>query len=324
MRGQTTDVDDCRREAVDWLVRLAPGHATVDDLAAFEQWRGRSRAHAAAFVEVRRLWDELGPAGRNVQGTTGSALRAYAAAPAPQIGRRMFLGGALAASVAVAGYVAVRPPLELWPSLAELNADYRTEKGEQRQVVLTDNVSVAMNTQTSIAVRAASGEADRIELITGEGTMTARSRPLEVVAGLGRTSARNAKFNMRRDGDAVVVTCLDGEVLIDYPHASVPLGPQRQLSYSDQRLGSAVAVDPLTVTAWQAGYLIFHDTPLAEVVTEINRYRHGRIILASSELGRRPVNGRFYLDRIDDAVTKIQSAFGARTTSLPGGVVILS
>ena len=49
----------------------------------------------------------------------------------------------------------------------ELRADYRTATGEQRRVTLVD-VTVQMNTQTSIAVPAQGDSADRIKLIAGE------------------------------------------------------------------------------------------------------------------------------------------------------------
>jgi len=41
-------------------------------------------------------------------------------------------------------------------------------------------------------------------------------------------------------------------------------------------------------------------------------------------LGERRVVAGFRLDRIDDVVGYLISAFGARTRSLPGGVVLVS
>ena len=69
---------------------------------------------------------------------------------------------------------------------------------------------------------------------------------------------------------------------------------------------------------------IARDRPLAGVVDEVNRYRPGKIIITSGELKQRVVNGTFQLDRLDDFVAQVQQLFGARVTSLPGGVVLLS
>src|SRR5262249_58154354 len=88
------------------------------------------------------------------------------------IGRRAFMGGAIAASAAAA-YVAIRPPLELWPSLSELAADYRTAPGEQRSIVLAGGASVELNTRTSIVLRPSTEATERIELISGETAVAA-------------------------------------------------------------------------------------------------------------------------------------------------------
>ena len=65
------------------------------------------------------------------------------------------LAGAI---VAAAGYIMVRTPFGLWPSIKRLFADYRTGKGERRKVALTPDVSLELNTLTSVAVRSVPNE----------------------------------------------------------------------------------------------------------------------------------------------------------------------
>ena len=64
--------------------------------------------------------------------------------------------------------------------------------------------------------------------------------------------------------------------------------------------------------------------PLAEVIAEINRYRPGRIVVWNADLGRRPINARFRVSNVDDILALAQRAFGAKVTTLPGGLVLLS
>jgi transmembrane sensor len=230
----------------------------------------------------------------------------------------------MAASAAAAAYVAVRPPLDLWPSLAELSADYRTAVGEQRQVALAAGATIVMNTRTSLALRPDVDDVARIELIAGEGVLSTGAYPLEVVAGDGSARGVGATFDIRRDGGEVSVTCLDGEVSVVCGASSSTLAGGHRVSYSNGRLGPVSAVEPALAASWREGFLVFRDTRLDEVVAEINRYRRGRIVLVGEALGRKTVNGRFYLSRLDDAVEKLRNAFGAHVTSLPGGVMILS
>lgn len=320
-------LDPVDREAHDWVMRFAAGRADGGELETFKQWSARDPAHAEAFARACRLWEGLGPAGKILTSEPGQ--KAVAATPniGGHIGRRAFIGGALAASAAAAAYAAVRPPLGLWPSWSELAADYRTGTGEQRRIVLNGGPSVDLNTRTSIALRSAAGGADRIELIAGEAVISIRPearRAVEVVAGDGRVIAADATFNLRYEGGAACATCVTGGLDVERRSRSARLRPGEQVVYSADGLGPVTSIDPAVVTSWKAGVLVFHATPLSEAVAEINRYRRGRIILTNAALGQRLFNARFRIENVDGVVAQIQQVFGASATTLPGGIVLLS
>ena len=323
--NQSSDIAKYRREAIAWMLRLKPGIATAEDVAAFKHWCGQNPAHAQAFAEMRDLWDAVGPAGQKL--FEPQALENIAAAHATwsmPLGRRAFLTGAGAATAAVAAHAAFNPPLHLWPSIAELAADYRTATGEQQRIALPDDIAIEMNTQTSIGLRPLADGARSIELIAGEGVVRTQSHALEVFAADGHVRGTNATFNIRRDGNRVNVTCLQGEVSVVCQTTPVTLSSQRQVSYSQAGLTPISQVDSAAITSWREGFLVFHDKRLSDVIAEINSYRRGRIVIVNEALGQRTVDGRFYLARLDDVVEKVRNTFGAHVTSLPGGVVILS
>jgi transmembrane sensor len=310
-------------EALDWLRRIGSGELTRSDLEALDRWRLASREHRRAFAEANLFWDVLGKAAREAD-LRGHAGRAARAVGGGRIGRRALLSGAAAATLA---YVAVRPPLGLWPSVAEFTADYRTATGEQRQVALGSGVVIDMNTQTSLTAPTAAGENYALELVSGEVAVTVRAEPgraLRLAAARGRIEAEQAGFNVRRDGASVCVTCSAGLVRVTGPRAVTPLAAGQQLSYGDGGQGSAVNVDTAVVTAWKRGMLIFRDAPLTQVIAELNRYRPGKIILLNQGLADRNVFAGFRLDRIGEAVGYLCQAVGAKARSLPGGVVLLS
>jgi transmembrane sensor len=322
------ELDPLQREAVGWVQRLVSGHATSEDVEELKLWRNRSAAHAAAFAEASRAWNDVGPAGRSLR-SRGGELALLAPVRRPAVSRRLVLGGGLAAAAAFA-YGMVRPPLDLWPSLSELNADYRTATGEQRSVTLAETVSVRMNTQTSIALQSSGGEGERIRLIAGEAsfaTAPGARRSLSVLAGDGTASTREAQFDVRhmaRTEATVCVTCFDGSVRIEHPAGQIALGPGQQIRYDAKALSRVVDVDRESASDWQRGIVVFRSTPLLDVVEEINRYRPGRIILLSEALGRKPVNGRFRVDQMDEILLRLEQAFNAKVQTLPGGVVLLS
>lgn len=297
-----TPADPLHDEACNWLLLLTSGRATVADAKALQAWVAQSPAHAQAFEHAKLLWQQLGSATEQV-------------ARPRHFGRRAFLGGAIAATAAV---VMVRVGVP--GGFSGLTADYRTAVGEQRQVLLSEGVSLELNTQTRIS-RVGQG----IELLEGEVEVVARvAQPLKVQAGEGWVSAAQARFNVRNTDSNVCVTCIDGSLLVDVSGRSVRLDGGRQLTYGVGGLGEPVAVDAQAVVAWREQVLVFNNATLATVVDEINRYRPGKLVLLNKALGQRRVQARFSLQQLAGVALLIRDAYGAKCTELPGGVVLLS
>jgi transmembrane sensor len=322
IEDQRRGADPLDGEAHAWIAHLVSGDATHTDAEALRIWREQSPAHEAAFGSAIRLWRDFGPAGREFLLQVDAPDRAT-----PQrISRRAVFTGAGALAACGAAYTFVRPPLGLWPSLTELAADFRTSTGEQRQITLADNVSVRMNTQTSIAIVSMDATSE-IELVAGEASFAlpqGHQNSLVVLAGGGRTVASGARFEVRNTGPVVCVTCLDGEIRVEYGATFAVLGSSRQVHYDGRGLSQSVDIEPAEATAWQSGILLFRLTPLSEVIAEINRYRPGKVILMNAALGASPVNGRFRIQRIEEVLHWIETAFGAKARTLPGGIVLLS
>ncbi len=238
--------------------------------------------------------------------------------------RRGLLAGALAASV---GWLAVRPPLRLWPSVNDLSADYHTDTGQQREIALNQQVQLHMNTQTSIDLYRRQGALAGITLKTGEAEVIARPGgvyPFEVLADNGRIQAMDARFNVRYTDRAVCVTCLAGQLTVEHSDRSVRLLPNQQISYDHNGMLPVAAVDAAQTTAWRRRMLVFNNTPLVQVIGEINRYRSGKVILMNGELGKNLVQAQLSVDRFTDFTSLIQQVYGANIRYLPGGVVLIS
>jgi transmembrane sensor len=309
-----------QREALTWLSRISLGQATSDDLADLRRWRDQSSAHAAALAEAGQLW-------RALEAPVAALADSGIANSRPGIGvnRRIFMGGGAIAASAAAVALMVRPPLDLWPSFAELAADHRTGTGEQLHLTLRDAISVDLNTRTSIAMRPGAQD-EELELISGETAIAIGHgvlKPLIVAAAEGRMTATRASFNVRRNGSSVDLTCIDGEVVVACGGREATLRAAQKISYDSQSLGDVIAIDPATVTAWRDGLLVFRNAPLASVIDEVNRYRPGRIMLIDAGLGQRLVTARFEIKRLDTVMGQIGSVFKVPVRSFPGGLVLV-
>jgi transmembrane sensor len=324
LERETTDHSRLQEEAQAWLARLTSCEATVADLGALNVWRTQSPAHGRAFAEAALLWNLLGDATR--QAVARDPARPSSVRPRTLVGRRAFIGGGLLAASAAGAAAVVHPPLGLWPSWSEFAAEYRTHKGERRQIEVADSMAIQINTQTSIDLRPAADGVVQIELIAGEvafASQRAQTPDVVVRAGSGQVQARNAGFNMRRNGNDVSVSCVGGEVLVSCGTGTTMLRNGQQTLFNERGMSQIAAIDREVVTAWQRGLLIFRDETLSHVIDEVNRYRFGKIVLLDGKLGSRRIVANFRLDRIDDVVDFVAEVVQARVRRLPGGIVLL-
>lgn len=329
-RGDRLDAQAMIVAARDWLDRVCAREATAEDEAAMLRWRALSADHAQALTDAMRLRGRMLAARDSLredpamQGLLGVRAASGEAGGGLRPSRRAFIGGALAA--AAAGAMVVEPPFGLWPSLAELRANYRTGTGERRTVQVAQGLTVELNTRTALD-RRPDDEAYRLSLVSGEVAVDARHplRPAVIEAGAGAARARNGHFGVRLEPEGACVTCFAGEVVVTgRRRPPMRLAAGQQVVIGGDRVGAVTRVDPDAADAWRRGELVFADRPLKEVVKEINRYRPGRIILANSRLGGITVNAVFRLDSLDRAVSQIRAVSQASVTSLPGGVIVLS
>lgn len=324
----STSQEYLSEKSLAWVNLLLSGAMTPADAQALNLWRARSPAHEQAFADAVRFQRAVRRSilsdRENASAAPSPVQLAQAQRHKPVIGRRVLLGGAVAASAAA--YLAIKPPGELWPSLAELMSDYHTGTGEQRKIALASGVSLELNTRTNVSLQR-SGGAPAVKLVSGEATATVRrpaSAPFTILAGAGRTLLAQARVDVRKDGPTVCVTCMEGSADVAHSAGRVRLEAGRQVTYTDNAMGRPIAVDVAVLTAWRSGLLIFRDAPLQHVVDELNRYRAGKIILLDAQLGSRPVYGVFQIARIADAAEQLRRLTGAKLTSLPGDIVVLS
>ena len=316
------------REARVWLRLLSSAEVKPWDAEGFKRWLGTSAAHREAFNQVKQRWSAMRPlAGEFLRAHPAEAVRHRAAmAGRPRRDRRAFLGAALS-TAAVAGVAIFHPPARLWPAPAEWGADYRTGTGELRAITLASQVSVTLNTQTSIRRQQSTGlQQGGVDLLSGEAAfdLPAGSGLFSVVAGAGRAIAAAGSFEVRYLQGRACVTCLDGAVRVEHPAGTRTLRAREQLIYDASLLSGVSNVEPAKVSAWRHGELVFDNRRLAEVIAEINRYRAGRVVLMNDSVRDSAVSGRFRVASLDSALTQLQHTFDLDARQLPGGLLVLS
>jgi transmembrane sensor len=298
-RFETTRDDDRHlTEAAMWRVRLTETGATPE----FEAWL-RDPENQAAWDMLSRPWsffDEIADAPEM------AAAREAAFADAKRAGNPFSLpnllrpAAALIAATLIIGVVGIGA--YWWMNRP---TDYQTIAGERRVITLADGSKLSLDANSEVTVRY--GKHDRsLHLLKGQARFDVahdRKRPFSVVAGNQRVIATGTAFNIDMAGPKVLVTLIEGHVVV-LEEASGIVSPQvapRTISLqAGQQLTAAPRLPPeiaqaniRRVTAWTMGQLIFDDEPLSSVVERVNRYGGTQIVITDPQVGAMKISGVF-------------------------------
>ena len=239
--------------------------------------------------------------------------------------RRMMAVGSLAAAAAVLLIVAA---LWCYHSNGPIHGHYQTATGSQQTVYLPDKTTVYLDSNTEIQT-SYSEKLRRIELKKGRALFAVAHNPLRpFVVGAGEVNvlAVGTKFNVYKQKESrVLVAVAEGRVrvsengalasdpekliqMIETEQHQTPIQAEQQLNISSHPSGTLIdagqeividqekpnclirPVETQFVAEWRNGRLIFHDTPLGEVIDEINRYLENRIVIGDYRLKQLPVS----------------------------------
>jgi transmembrane sensor len=171
----------------------------------------------------------------------------------------------------------------------------------------------------------------QLNLLKGEAAFTVVTdlhRPFTVHSGAIRARALGTAFSVRHHQDTTTVTVMEHSVQVTLsPSAeNVPLivhEGEQALFAPAQGLRGARRVDLGMQTAWQCGKLIFQNKPLAEVVAELSRYRHGHILILNPALRHLSVTGLFDTATPDVALRIIHRTLSIHETTFTPYMVLL-
>ena len=263
--------DQIQQAAADWFLRLQ-GDAALEDWTAFQSWLETDPAHAAAYDAVEALWVELEdlPADEIAAPVAAENVVVLATRLKPPA-RRWVWTGLSAAAVAAAAVVAVLPQLTR-PTFT----DYTTKRGETREVALNDGSRLTLGGATTLRVRMTRAQRD-VTLVDGEASFDVahlENRPFVVAVADHEVRVLGTEFNILSHDQRLAVTVRRGLVLVSGGQdGAVRLAKGQQLTHTEGSAASLVrTTDPDAAFAWKSGKLVYRQTPLVEVVADLNRY----------------------------------------------------
>lgn len=184
--------------------------------------------------------------------------------------------------------------------------EFQTAVGEQRSVSLSDGSIVQLNTGTRIQTRVSAQSRD-IRLLTGEALFKVAhdpARPFNVRTADAAILAVGTQFNVYQLDGRTKVSVLEGRVRVaagDQVAAVqaapvVPAGQEVEVQRDGKSVQQAIP-DVASTAAWVQRRVVFKQEPLANVVTQFNRYRKTpQLHVEDAELAARKYSGTFDVD----------------------------
>jgi transmembrane sensor len=320
-----TSAERIEQAAAEWLMRREEGGWSDADQAALASWLDQSFAHKAALWRLEHGWrraDRIGALG----------LAEPAPEPAPLPRRRwMHAGlGALAASlivaVAVGAFWLTRPTAQTFPV-----ARFDTPVGGHRLIALGDGSRIELNTATRLRT-AVSDTRREVWLDHGEAYFEVAhidGRSFVVHAGQRTVTVLGTKFSVRRDGNVVRVSVVEGRVRIE-DSGRGEAGAVTTVTRGDVALArgpstlvSAKSIDRVEDgLAWREGMLTFDQITLGDAAAEFNRYNLRKLIIADPAVASIRIGGTFEARNVDAFARLLKDAYGLRLTAREGELVI--
>lgn len=325
MEHDSRPMSQTEKEAIAWFTRMN-GTPSRADRKHFETWR-KTVSHAAAYEKISAVWASADSAGLSVTKDDQAAIAGHLTRIA-DLRRRRSAGRR--ASTVLAALLALGGCGWIWLEkphiLQDMSADYVTARGERRSISLQDGSTVLLDADSAISV-AMDDDERRIDLLRGAAYFEVRPSgvPFVVNAANGHSRVLGTAFDVAVSSDGGSVTLARGslEVSTDDSPDRVVLKPGESVEYDREGLGAPAAVELSEKMAWHEGRFVFNDMRLADVLSQIERNRNGRIVLIGNALADRRISGSLLLSDADAALNSVQSIAGFQMQKLVGRLVII-
>lgn len=307
---------DSLKAATNWYAKLNADNVSVADRLAFQNWRQASEDNDQAWQKVQSIagqFDGIAP-------TISKATLLTANQPKSLDRRRILKNLGIVAAATTTGWLTYQQ--QPWQTLT---ADYTTQTGGQREIRLTDNTKIILNTNSAINI-AYTAQSRTVMLIKGEvfietGHGSDSNLPFIVQTHQGNVRALGTKFTVRNNGNYHTVAVFEGAVEITpTPTTALTHGSSLRVNQGDmvtfgERYFSQTK--PLTPGAdlWVKGMINVVKMPLKDFVLELRRYHKG-ILRCDSNAAQILISGAFPIKDMDALFASLERTYPVRIDSV--------
>jgi transmembrane sensor len=321
--------------AAEWLLKRERKDWSGAGQAQLTEWLEAATMNRVAFLRLEAGWEEA-----NRLKALGAGL---SRGKVPSVAELANSTASVSAEIRLVNKSWVPTPLSRWALAATLLAfaigafiynagplagdRYATPIGGVTSVPLKDGSNVTLNTASRILVQMNDTER-RIELTQGEAFFEVAkdpARPFIVQAAAKRVIAVGTKFSVRRDGDDVQVVVTEGAVRLEDVHSKtsrLAAGAVARTTDSRIAIQSKSVADAEDFLSWRSGYVVFHETSLADAVAEFNRYNERKIVIADAGVAAMRLTGKFRYTNYETFVRLLEDTFHIQARRVADQIVL--
>lgn len=305
---------DQYKQASYWVSLLHDGDCSPQQHQDFQIWLSRNILNQQAYQEVEAYWQDLG------------ALEAIAQEPLQaartsirqkQTQRRWLSRQYLAIAASVLLLVIAAPFIQLCLD----NGNYKTAKGEQKHIQLSDGSLIDLNTDTKVRV-SYTLFTRKVTMEHGEALFTVihdADKPFEVAASGGIIRDIGTQFNVYQQADKVSVTVLEGEVSVSKLQDTKPQMLTAGMQYTYGQNGQSQLAnnrDYIDVRGWREGRIVFKGQRLDVVLEQLSRYHAVKLSTSNPRLAALKVSGNFPTNDLNLALNTIAASLPIKINRL--------
>ena len=355
-RSQTEETfnaapDDAAREADRWSTRMARGPLSADEARAFNQWMSADEEHEKAFQSTQALRHEMAHLKQldrydawmqpSLYERIASCVTEFQERLATQkpFQRGLALAGsavaAAAACVVVVLNVFTTQPMQTAPAIVT-EPPVKTEIAEVRDVTLPDGSVITIGAASSVQLAFNENER-RVILSEGEAffdVVKDKDRPFLVVAESTIVRVLGTKFDVSLATDGVDVAVSEGRVEVirpDAPRAAIRERDVKHVLIAGQkvttphrgRVKPVQTINTADVAAWREGNLVWTDTPLKDIIADLNRYSEDGITLEAAGVADLDYTLAVQADDVSRAVRLIATSLDLEVIEASDGEIVL-
>ncbi len=323
-----------RAQAAAWIARLHGPNRTREVEEGLRQWLQADAEHTAAFEVLTDIWEKTARLSRAGSTTTPRALA------------RLSLARALLAMIVVAfmGQGFVR---------GEYTDVVTTGIDQFRTITLADGTRVSLDADSRLIVHY-SRLARHVVLLDGQAYFAVRHRatwPFVVAAAGHLIRDLGTEFDVRREGDVLAVTLLEGKVTVSAVRAGTSGARRRDAAVSADLSGGlaasgvahALTLSPgervtfagtraaridwprlVQVMAWEHREVVLDNTSLGQAALELNRYSHQRIVIDDPAVAAIRVSGIVQAGASSSFAAAVAKAYELSASHPAHNVIVLA